>query len=388
MGYMINRIRAVIARIGYWTKDHANYQPLISIEVSRGAILHNLHQLQVAIRDWQLAPVLKSNAYGHGLILVSRILEKEKDIPFFCVDSYFEAEVLRRAGTKKPLLILGYTSAENMIGNKFRDIYFSVGSLAQLKELIEKGVIQLIQLKFDTGMHRQGIGWDKIDEAIEMLRNNPSIKVIGAFSHLADSETPDSKLTQEQIERWNGIVEKLQNKFPSIRYYHLSNSGGLASAGNIKANVGRTGLALYGIDPGNLNLELRPALSMKSVISDIRTIVAGETVGYNGIFVASQPSRIATVPAGYFEGVDRRLSNKGAFMINGQTAPIVGRVSMNISSCDVTDVKGAEVGATVSLIKNNAEDPNSAASIAQLCGTIPYEILVHIPQHLRREEVT
>ncbi|MFH1838390.1 MAG: alanine racemase [Candidatus Kuenenbacteria bacterium] len=263
-------------------------------------------------------------------------------------------------------------------------MFFIVGSLEQLKILIKLKTRQIIHLKFDTGMHRQGILYHQLDEVIHILNKKTTIQINGIMSHLADADNPNSKLTELQIERWNKLAKQFQKNFSNIRYYHLANSAGFAYAKDIIANIGRTGIALYGINQENLLSKFQPVLRMNSIISEIRTIAPNESVGYNGTFVAQHKMKIATVPAGYFEGVDRRLSNKGFFLIKNKLAPLCGRVSMNISSCDITDIVNAVIGSPINIISNYSEDQNSVKNIAKLCDTISYEILAHLPSHLRR----
>lgn len=345
------------------------HKPVITVEISRTAILENLKSMQTLAPNCGIAPVLKSNAYGHGLVLLAELL-KDENVPFFCVDSYPEAEQIRRAGIKKAILVMGHTPTETIEKNKLKNISFVIFSIEQLRTL-KRGVVHL---KFDTGMHRQGILYSDLDKVFPLLKN---LKVEGVMSHFAESEKPDSKLTKLQIERWNKIAKRFQSDFP-VKYYHCANSGAFGFAGEINANVGRSGIALYGIGTG-----LQPALQIKSIISEIREIEAGESVGYNGTFVAEKKSRIATVPVGFFEGLNRKLSGKGVFLINGEVAPLTGRVSMNISSCDVTDLE-VEVGDVVTVISNKPKDLNSIENIAKICDTSHYEILVNIPPHLRR----
>lgn len=362
---MLNYIRKL-------RRNRRVHKPVITVEIEKAALLENLKAMQDLAPDWLVAPVLKSNAYGHGLTLVAEILKNE-NIPFFCVDSYPEAEMIRAAGVKTPLLIMGHTPNATIEGNKLKNISFVIFSLEQVRSL--KGAT--VHLKFDTGMHRQGIMFSDLDRVFELLKENRGLKIEGAMTHFAESENPDSELTKKQLERWNEIVARFQLAFP-VKYYHCANSGGFGFASQIHANVGRSGIAIYGINPGNLRIKLRPVLKMKSIISGIREIEAGEQVGYGGTFTAGRKSKIATVPVGYYEGLNRKLSGKGEFMIAGAggPAPVVGRVSMNISSCDVTDLR-VEPGAAVTVI-------DSVEEIARLCETIPYEVLVNIPPHLRR----
>jgi len=378
---MMRRLLAVLCG---WVRSLEQNKPLIKVFVSATALLRNLRAMGSLAPGWALIPVLKSNAYGHGLALVAGVLEKERSVPFFALDSYFEARALRDAGIMKSLLILGHTPTETIEENPFAHIIFTVASLEQLKVLHERRIEARIHLKFDTGMHRQGILLERVDEALTFIREGDSFRVEGIFSHLADAETPDSELTKTQIERWNVLVARFRKECPQVVWYHLANSAGFAHADDIDANAGRTGIALYGVNPGNLSIQLTPVLSLETVITEIRIIEPGERVGYNGTFTAKRPTRVATVPIGYSEGIDRRLSNTGSFLVNGRPAPILGRVSMNISSCDITDIPGAEVGDSVVIVSGKREDPNSVESIARATGTIPYEVLVHLPGHLAR----
>lgn len=358
------------------------HKPVINLEVSRMAILQNLKALKKLAPAWEIAPVLKSNAYGHGLVMVAEILKNE-NVAFLCIDSYPEAEILRRAGIKTPLLIMGHSPVGTMLNNRLKNISFVVSSLRQLKELDEAAKLRFaVQLKFDTGMHRQGILPEEIEEVLEILKKNPKLKVEGVMSHFAESEKPDSILTKNQIKKWNALALRFQKEFP-VKFYHVANSGAFGFSDKINANVGRSGIAIYGINPGNLPAKLKPALSVKTIISEVREIEIGESVGYNGDFIAKRKSKIATIPFGYFEGLNRKLSGKGFVKIGKRFVPIAGKISMNISSYDVTelDVKVAE---NICVISNQPENPNSIENIAKLCETNPYEILVNIPAHLRR----
>ncbi|MEK9177086.1 MAG: alanine racemase [Patescibacteria group bacterium] len=359
-------------------------KPAVRVRVRPSRLVANLRAMASLAPAWSVIPVLKSNAYGHGLVPVAKALEREEGVPFFGLDSYFEAEMLRAAGVMRDLLILGHTPFRTIVENQLPGLVFTVASLRQLQELRKMRVRARLHVKFDTGMHRQGIMLDELDAALAFMRGTDALSIEGVLSHLADAETPDSPLTKTQIERWNLLVARCRGGCPGVTWYHLANSAGFAHAGAIDANAGRTGIALYGVNPGNLATPLSPALSLESVITELRTIESGERVGYNGIFTATRETRVATVPIGYFEGVDRRLSGKGAYLVQGHEALVLGRVSMNISSCDVTHIPSAAVGDTVVIMSAEKNDANSTERIAQAIGTIPYEVLVRVPAHLER----
>lgn len=362
-----------------------NYQPLIEVRVFKDALLHNLRTYQKQYPKLQFAPVIKSNGYGHGMVEVAKILEREPKA-FFMVDSFYEALVLRRAGIKSKILVLGYCRQEQLLNAKLKDVSFGIIDLQILKNLSASLQRPLnIHLKIDTGMHRQGILISQIAEAIKLIQSNQNFVLEGICSHLADADSADMAFTEAQIRDWNQAVKIFKAAFPQIKYFHTSATSGARYADKIDANVSRLGIGLYGINPSPFGkMDLHPALEMASVISSIKTIPAGEKVGYGITFESLKEMKIATVPVGYNEGVDRRLSNKGFYKVNGIFCPIIGRVSMNISSIDVSAVKDVHLEQEVVVISANKADQNSVENVARFCDCIPYEILVHIPQHLRR----
>lgn len=373
-------ILQILRKIIEWRKLHRLHQPIITIEINKSALLNNLSSMRSIAPKWVIAPVLKSNAYGHGLTLVASILENE-NLPFFCVDSYSEAQMIRDFGITKAITVLGYTPTNTVAKNKLPNISFVVASMEQLRGLLKQKAS--IHIKFDTGMHRQGILPNQLGEVLNLI-GKTSLRIEGVMSHLADAETKNSTSVKQQILAWNELARRLQKSFPSIKYFHLANSAGFVYYDEIFGNVGRSGIALYGVNPGNLKLKLNPVLEMKSVISEIRTLEVHERIGYNGTFTTERKTKVATIPSGYFEGIDRRLSNKGVFKIGQKFAPLLGRISMNISSCDITDIKNADVGTSVVVISNKETEQNSVENIAKLCETVPHEIFAHIPVNLHR----
>ena len=356
------------------TRPRTKYDPLIKVLIFRDQLLANLRNYKKQYPHLDFAPVLKSNAYGHGLMEVAAILDPEQPA-FFVVDSFFEALVLRRGMIRSRILIIGYTREELISRKNLKNISFTITSLDSLKILADDLKIPTsIHLKIDTGMHRQGIGESEIAEASRLINSNSNIVLEGLCSHLADGGREDSELTGKQVHKWNEISNLFREQFPKLKYFHLVATNGV----NVKAsaNVARIGLGLY-----------EQALEMRSILSSVKTIEPGDKVGYLGTFQAAKHMQIATVPAGYNEGVDLRLSNKGAFIMHGRECPIVGRVSMNITSIDVSEVADPKLQDEVVIISRDKSAPNSVPKIARICDTIPYEILIHIPSYLRREIV-
>ncbi len=364
--------------IKLYNSSHNSINPLITLSLSQSNLLNNLNEFSRLASSHQVAPVLKSNAYGHGINLISQALEKE-NTPFFIIDSYFEAQSLRNEGIKTPLLIVGYVRSENINNSKLKDIIYVISSIDSLKLIKSK---TRIHLKIDTGMHRQGILHEEKNEAIDLIRNNSNIIIEGICSHFADADNSDTTFTNNQIKEWNNSVKYFKEQFLTLKYWHIS-----ASAGYIykeaEANLTRLGIGLYGLI--NIQgLNLKPVLEMKTIITGIKKIKAGDRLGYGFTFKAEENMTVALIPVGYYEGLDRRLSNNGFVKIKNIFCPIIGRISMNITIVDVTGINSIKLEDEVIVMSNIKEDKNSIENIARDCGTISYEIVVKIPGQLKR----
>jgi alanine racemase len=409
-------LKRFIRKVGLFIDQSAAYNPLLTVRVSSARILHNLSVFEQAYPKLAIAPVLKANAYGHGLVETATIIEHRRSnhhVPFFVVDSYFEALVLRREGIHTAILIIGFTPTETILHNRLRHISFSIGSLTQMKELetycAKHHDHQVsIHLKLDTGMHRQGITHEEIAAALDS-----TLPLTGIFSHLAEADNSDTSFTDKQIALWNSLVERFEARQKTMSLpaliTHLGATAGSFHSSTIRATVIRLGLGLYGMLPHARTTEkndttdstsvsairntLRPALEMTSLISATKRIHAGESVGYDRTFVAPHDMTIAIIPAGYAEGIDRRLSNSGTLEIETPDGvrypcPIIGRVSMNITTIDASAVPHIDhipvKSLTAIIISDNLKAPNSVQNISNI---IPYEVLVHIPSTIRRTVV-
>jgi alanine racemase len=239
-------------------------------------------------------------------------------------------------------------------------------------------------LKIDTGMHRQGILISQLSEALELIKSNTNIVLEGVCSHLADADGENTSYTEEQVSKWENVVSVIKKEFSGIKYFHLTNTAGASYNNLAQTNVARIGIGLYGFSTSTKQLDLRPALEIISIISSIKNISKGDKVGYNGTFIASKDMKIATIPLGYQEGLDRRLSNKGFVKIKNKFCSIIGLISMNITTIDVTHIPDLKLEDEVLVISKNSEDKNSIESIIRLVNTSRYEVLIRFPQYLRR----
>lgn len=379
----------------WFSKRFLPYEPLVTIEISRSRLINNIKKFIKIAPKGQISPVLKSNAYGHGILEISKIIENEinKDeflkraIPFFTIDSYFEAMTLRAKNITTPLLIIGYTRPEIILSSRLSNLSYTITDIETLTKIHNTNRKILIHIKIDTGMNRQGIKLEQIDQVIELIKSNNKIILQGICSHLSDADGQNQEITENQIKLWNELVKKVNSLIPSIKYFHLSNTHGHLYSEKIEANLSRLGIGLYGI-AHNLEdlIRLEPVMEMKTIITSIKKIKKGETVGYNNTFKAEKDMIIATIPVGYYEGIDRRLSNRGFVEIIPEKipCPIIGRISMNITSIDISHIPNIEINSKVLVISNDSKSKCSIESIAKLCNTINYESVIRIPGQLKR----
>lgn len=359
------------------------YLPLNTIEVSERALLHNYSYLSNLDNRVQVAPVLKSNAYGHGLEIVGRILDKA-EAPFFCVDSIYEGYTLLKAGIKTPILIMGYINPENLKVKKL-PFSFAVYDKVQIDAIYKYQPHAGVHIFVDTGMHREGIS---IEELPLLLIAAKALRVEGLMSHLATGENHER--TKSQIEMFEQAQNIVRSAGFKPKWIHIANSSGLlhhkAYHGKI-GNLARVGIASYGVDPENKDKNLQPALSFYSTLGQVKKIYKGDKVGYDHTFTAKQDMTIGILSAGYNDGVDRRLSNCGFVSINNTYCPIIGRVSMNLTTVDVSNVKNVKVGDRVTIFSSDRSAKNAVANAAEAAGAISYDLLVKLHASTKRFSV-
>jgi len=341
--------------------------------------------------DTAIMAMVKANAYGHGSVRCAQRLVDE-GIEWFGVATLEEALELRLAGIDRRILLLGgiWPGQEDVvISHNITPAILSSEMASRLDSAaIRSGRIATIHAKIDTGMGRVGIRPDEVDEFIKTLRVSGSLKLEGIMTHFAAADDPrENDYTQLQIELFDQIVSRLSEFEPEI--IDLANSPGAVTFSASRRGFVRLGGILYGLVGDMLPTgieapELRPVMSMTSVIGQLKRISIGETLGYGRTFTAERDSIVATVPVGYADGLPRLLSNKGEMLVGGVCVPIIGRVSMDWTIIDVTCVPGVSVGDKVVIIGMDGENSVSAVDIARKCDTISYEITCGIGSRVKR----
>ncbi|MFA5793042.1 MAG: alanine racemase [Candidatus Gracilibacteria bacterium] len=348
------------------------YRNLNKIFVYKSALKQNLEHFKDILPGKSICPVLKSNAYGHGLIEVAKILDGE-NADFFLVDSLFEAYKLKKSRIKTPILILGYTSPENL---KTRLPFHFTASNKESLETLHRLKLP-IHLEIDTGMNRMGFTWKNFEQDLIFIKKmNPKIE--GFFTHLACADSSDDAFTNLQIDRFLTALKLFKEAGFNPKYIHVGNSAGAKKTNRPEFNMLRLGISLY-----------KNALRFDATLINLQNLQKGETVGYSATYTAEENQTIGIVSAGYYEGVPISLSNKGFMEINGHICPIVGRVCMNhtmIRLPNSADLKADfKVGSAVTIYSNEDDAKNSVEAQAKLAGTISYELIARLSESTKRQ---
>jgi alanine racemase len=339
--------------------------PLSWLEINRTALEHNALQFKKMINHRILAPVIKSNGYGHGMLEVAQIFNNCSAIDWLCVALLSEALQLRAAGITKPILVLSVIDADPLLAAQcdINIIIYDLNHAQALNSYLSSHKISLsVHIKIDTGLSRYGIPAQSAIKEILHIAQLPSLKINGIFSHLAESQKQDNAFTLQQISLFTAIITHPDIVILNIPYKHIANSAAAILYDLPECNFFRIGLGMYGAWPSDYvqniaqkkfeNISLQQALSWKSRITHIKTIPANSFVGYNREFCTTRETKIAMLPIGYFDGYDLRLSNKSLVMLHHIAAPIIGRICMNVIIIDITDIPNAKIGDEVLLLGN------------------------------------
>lgn len=352
------------------------------------AMRHNLRVIKKSAGNAKVMAVVKADAYGHGAVEVVKALNKE-GVEHFGVALVEEGIKLRKAGVKDRIYILsGITKGqeEEIIRNKFIPLITDIPSAERFSLAGKKfGMPVEIHLKIDTGMGRLGfLPWEA-ESFFKRLRAIKNLNVAGISSHFADLADGDRSFANEQLRIFNSVIaEGIRHGF-AFKYIHIANSAGIFLLPESHFNLVRPGIALYGYPPcSDFKEKLKPVMELKTKIIFVKHVPRGYSISYGRTFVTKRDSLIATIPIGYADGMNRLLSNRGEVLIRGKRAPIVGRVCMDLTMVDVTEIPGVKVGDEVSIIGKQGRECISALEIAERIGTISYEVLCSISSRVPR----
>lgn len=336
---------------------------------------------------------VKSDAYGHGAVECARALERA-GAEWFGVALPEEGFALRESGITRPVLCLGgfwEGQEESLIAHRLTPVVFRLDLLDRLNRVAQaSGTIADYHLKVDTGMGRLGVSYAELGSFLDEAARFGAVRLDGVMTHLASADLPDHReFTERQISLFESAVELVRGRGLRPTWIHEANSAGAHAYPHSRGNLVRLGGVLYGLwqdvtDRSIEPLDWRPVMSLRTRIVLMKTVPSGCPLGYGGTFVTTRESRIATLAIGYEDGLCRALSNRGKVIVRGKVAPIVGRVSMDLTLVDVTGVQGAAVGDEVVLIGSQGLSLITAEEVAAQAGTISYEVTCGISDRVPR----
>ena len=368
-------------------------------EISLNAIEHNYNVIRNKVADdTKVWCVIKADGYGHGAVELSQIYEK-LGADFFAVSNIDEGIEIRKSGSKLPIVILGYTPVSEAENLAEYDISQAVFSLEYAKELSEKCVeedcICKMHIKVDSGMSRIGFmcqEFPRDEYSIEEICEAcclPNLEVEGLFTHfcVSDEDAEGREFTNKQYENFIHVRDSLKKRGVDISVVHCSNSGAIEDYPETCCDMVRAGIILYGLAPSSKladRLDLVPAMTLKTVVAFVKEVQKGATISYGRTFTADRKMKIATVPIGYADGFIRQNAKDGYMTVNGKKAKIVGRICMDQTMLDVTDIEDVKTGDEVVVFGTGENGEPTADSLAENTGTINYETVCLVGKRVPR----
>lgn len=374
------------------------------VEVSLTALRHNFRTVQSFVHpEAVVCAVIKSDAYGHGAQACALALQ-EQEAKWFAVNTAEEGVALRQGGIRGRVLLLaglGRGDEEAIVKYELSPAIWEWNQIELLENAAQKLKAQrriAIHLKVNTGMNRLGVDMKDLPAIYEALRSGPHLLFEGIFSHFASSEVVGLPQSDQQLERFREAIALAQRMGLTPPLRHMANSAAMAARPKSWFNMVRPGLALYGYflpfmsvisgqQETSLELPVKPALSWKTRVLQVREVAARQTVGYSSGYVTEAPTKAAVLPVGYGDGLSRQLSSRGRVIVRNDYARIIGNISMNLTTVDVTGIPGVQVGDEVIIIGETGSCKITAWEHARLASTIPYEILCGISGRLPRKYI-
>jgi alanine racemase len=387
---------------------HTQGEPRVLI--SRAALLHNASLVRRALSPGtKICAIIKADAYGHGAALVADALcnfttdsisaPAQPAVDALAVASIDEADALPEVGV--PLIIL--RPVENtFIGRQRLKLELAIRSGWTLtvcspsaaedvaRVAVACGARASVQVMIDTGMTRSGIETDRVPELLQRIASRPSLRLVGLCTHFSNAEDPSSPITAQQVQRFRACTDACAQALGSKLTRHAANSAATFFCRDSHFDMVRPGLALYGVDPTlrpRLDRKLRPALKWTAPLVGIKDVRAGTYVGYAQTWCAERDTRVGLVPVGYADGYPRCFSNRAVVLVQGRVVPVIGRISMDLTTIDLGKIQGACVGDEVTLLDSDPLSPVSVYELARWGDTIPYEVFCRIGQRIKRVAV-
>ena len=369
----------------------------VRADIDLDAVLYNMESMHKKLKPGtKIAAVVKADAYGHGAVEISRVLENLPYLWGYAVATSNEAMQLVEAGRKKPIIILGLSfpeQFEEIVENDLRPAVCTYETAQALSDIAaEKNKVCRIHIKVDTGMSR--IGFQVTPESadtVARISKLPNIMIEGIFTHFARADESSKAPAYEQFKQFEKMIAMVEEKGVQIPLKHCSNSAGIVEIPECNMDMVRAGITLYGLWPSEevdkTKISLKPVMSLRSRVAYVKELLPGRQISYGGTFTVKKKMTVATVPVGYGDGYARGLSNKGWVLIKGQKAPICGRVCMDQCMVDVTDIPGVKIGDTVTLLGKDADEEITMEQLGELSGRFNYEFVCVLNKRIPREYI-
>jgi alanine racemase len=362
--------------------------------VNLDAIAHNLRIIRKAVdRRVKVLAVVKSDAYGHGLIEAARVLERE-GADVLGVGDVAEGSALRAAGTAKPIMVLGLIPVQAVPEALDNELTLTIASLRSAQQIAEiataKGCVAKVHCIIDTGMGRIGFQPDNAAEEIPAILEYSSIDVEGISTHFPRATAERDPFTTNQIKAFKNIIKQLADNGVPFELTHAANSAAAVNYPSAQFDMVRVGIMLYGVAPAKAlqgKLDLRAAMRFETRVVFVKSVPEGTPLSYDHTYATPNATIIATIPVGYAHGFGFLLSNAGEVLVRGQRAPVVGRVCMDQTLVNVGHIAGVTVGDKVTLIGRDGKQKIAAEDVAQRAHTIPYDVITRIGKMVCREYV-
>lgn len=358
-------------------------------EINLGAVSHNLRLIKGISSNRTVIAVVKADAYGHGAVEVSKRLVRD-GVDCLAVAFTEEAKELRDSGINAPIIVLFDPDPKDVLDYNLIPVISSKKAAIALSDEAERNNRKVsVHIKVDTGMGRLGLTGDVVRDILE-ISELTRINIDGIMSHFSDADLSDNSFAKKQIERFNQIRSELFENGLKVRLYHIANSAAILSIKESHLNAVRPGLMLYGCSPmAGLKPQfqypkLEPVMTVKTKILALRRVNAGSPISYGRTFVTRRDSLIGVIPIGYADGFIRRLSNISEVIVRGKKAPLVGRICMDLSMIDLTDLEDVAEGDDVVIIGSQGSESIDVCEIAQKAETIPYEIFTSLGNRAKR----